>query len=284
MSRRRREERKVVGPGVILGGAAIAGVILGVALQQSGASLPDALSFATPADQPNLDLHYVPPAIAPLEDTQLPALEGLPAYPGSRPAPLASDVRTQAMPTAIAWFSTPDSVDDVLDWYENTLNEGGIAAFAHRFGPSTGYVAYHRRATDAMHVVAVMRQGSETLVFPALTQAGNLAQARAEVPAGIPHPGAALHTSVVDVIDGGVKMTTVTGIVELASLAELVAFYQRELAARGWQVDLVAQGIAGQARIEARRAGARFEVMLNNLAAGNEVSAVQIVAMQSTQN
>jgi hypothetical protein len=141
-----------------------------------------------------------PPRTARREDFMQPdplALQGIPPYPGARPRRLSSSTAVQGEPMASAWFSTEDSVDTVLEFYASAFRPLRAIQVSHRYHPNAGYVGFYEEPeadsgveflSGRVHLVSVVRSGSQTHVFLSNTKPESFLNAVAPHIADIPLP------------------------------------------------------------------------------------------------
>lgn len=98
-----------------------------------------------------------------------------PPYPrAGRPEVLAADYQGPRAPMAVAWLSTLDSPDQVLEHYRQVLEEKGLPALGLRYNAHAGFVGYWSPDSEEVYLVSVLAQGGETLVFVSAGQPGPL--------------------------------------------------------------------------------------------------------------
>ena len=252
-----KKERPALRVIVILGSVAILGLFLGWMLERM---FYGAIVHEDEAELPVLDTLAAAPSNAsgPTEweiDTIRRAVEGLPRYPGAVPQALAADYLGANAPIAVAWFTTKDSPDRVLEYYRDAFVDAGIPSNHARASENGGYVGYMVPTTGFMRVITALAQGGQTVVFasngnviPALERSG-------EVPADLPHPPAATDTLVMNLNQEQFGDVSVVATVEGADLEEWVKFYSDGFAERGWKIERVLRPNAREAHLEAVREG-----------------------------
>jgi len=184
----------------------------------------------------------------------LAAVEGLPQYPGAFVRPISSGAQLN-----VAWFATKDSVDQVLSFYEKEFTAKGLIPVSYQFSPVSGYAGYLDFGDHRMHLVSVLRQGDETLVFPSTSYPKKMLEGGASPPAGVPNIAGAEGAVSFDLGGGGsrqVWLATYPG----QSLDEVAAAWSRGLAGNGWDVKRADEG--GEARLEADRAEGSLQVAI----------------------
>ncbi len=241
-------------PGVsvakLLGGAAFLGVIAGVALSMRQQSAIDR----------DLERMYeqgedlVPPQVAaqnmPLADFMRPdpeALRAIPPYPGANPRRLSSPPTFQNQKFSAAWFSTDDSVDEVVAFYENAFKGLPTPVVSHRFSENVGYAGFYEMPNldagnvDVMagkvHLISAVHSGSQTLVFISNSEPHMFLEGAATLRGDIDLPPNALRPQVVAVGEGPVKKKTIFSVVPASSLEEVALHFEGAFAKGGWKLE-----------------------------------------------
>jgi hypothetical protein len=142
-------------------------------------------------------------------------------------------------------------VDQVLSFYERTLAEEGLLPVSYQYSPNAGYVGYLELSTQRMHVVAVIRQRDETLVFPSSSDPEAMLNAAAEPPPVGAFTGAEGSVAM-DV--GGQKMWVAS--FPNRTLEDVSREWREGLVGRGWKLSDAVPGAAGEVRFDAVREGA----------------------------
>jgi hypothetical protein len=253
-------------PWVVLGCAALAGSVGGVALERFRSPKEQEL---TPPKNETLDRVAPPsplmrPSGAPLASAG--ALAGLPPYPGARPQDLAREIQIQGMPLHIAWFSTADPPEAVIHYYEEKFDQDGKLRVSHLYNAKAGYVGYLERPAEKMHLISVLREGDETLVFPSSSEMQGLFTRSQKVPASLPEPAGARDSVVLSMKDNGVLQDSVYVTVPEQSLQQVMEFYRKGFEEKGWSV-LTAVESSEAIRLEAKQNGATATVLLRKLKA-----------------
>ncbi len=243
----------------VIAGAAVVGASLGVVLERS-------------RPEPEMEL---PEALAPMPKMAAPAsaeepppveaLKGLPPYPGARPRSLANGLTVQGVPMHVAWFSTKDTPEQVLSFYEEKLAAAGLPLVSRRYSAAAGYVGYMEIPSDRLHLISVLRQGDETLVFPSSSQVRRMMESKESLP--IPSPPNVEGRLVFGFDEGGQKQRSMVATVKKGTVGEVVEFYKQGLVREGWRLsdDRVS---ADQVRIEATKGGASASVVIRRAAGG----------------
>lgn len=188
-----------------LGLAAIVGVVAGAVLATSQRPPED---FDAQAEA--LAAKVVPngaPAVMPAQpkadfkDMMAPdprSLRGIPAYPGVDPRRIVGSRPGADQTMAISWFTTGDTVEDVLGFYERAFADADLLYTSHRYNDRRGYVSWfeHDYADDqqpvfgkgVMHMVSVSREGEQTTVMVSATEPQKILENLSPLPAGVRIP------------------------------------------------------------------------------------------------
>lgn len=161
----------------LLTAAAVLGTAIGVGLswrqqQQFEQALAELEHNAETLDFPI----GVPPMTKVNASAQRPdpkLLRDIPPFPNAVPKDLFRGEMIQGAPMSVAWFQTNESVDTVLDYYDEYYKLAGQAHKTHKYGPNSGYVAWFEETLDldagvgegVMHMVSAVRQNSMTVVL-----------------------------------------------------------------------------------------------------------------------
>lgn len=166
--------------GKLLGVAAGVGAVIGVLM-----SLRQQRQLENQLDELYLNgdqtAGFQPPHEKPREDymrADALALQGIPPYPGARPRRLSSNTDVQGEPMSSAWFSTEDSVQDVISFYQKAFENLNSIKVSHYFSPRAGYAGFFEllpAVPDSgesldffdgrVHLVTAVKSGSQTMVF-----------------------------------------------------------------------------------------------------------------------
>jgi hypothetical protein len=190
------------------------------------------------------------------------ATSGLPPYGAAAPRALAADYLDSNSRIAAAWFLTTDPPEQVLAFYRQALLDAGLPPVEHRYEANAGYVGYLDPATREVHVVSVLAQGGETVVFISSGQVEPFLQGRGEVPEELPLPEGARAPVVLTFRQEGRVQHSVTAEAPEAGVAELAAFFREAFAARGWVLEGEAEQEGGGARLQVSRGLARASVLV----------------------
>ncbi|MFY1831595.1 hypothetical protein ACN47A_37120 [Myxococcus fulvus] len=208
-------------------------------------SPPPSLDDAPPAKAPGR---------SPQEEAALKrALVHFPAYPrASRAELLAVDYLGPDVPIAVAWFTTQDTPEQVLEHYRKVLLDNGLPVLGERHGVNGGWVGYWSPATEEMRLVSVLAQGGETLGFVSAGQVAPLLKRASKVPAWMPLPPELSAPVTLSFDMEGAAHHVVSGRLPGDSPAVVGETYRALLKEKGWELGAVEPMDAG---------GVGFEVM-----------------------
>jgi hypothetical protein len=200
------------------------------------------------------------------------ALSHFPPYPrGSRPEVLAADYLGSDVPIAVAWFSTEDTPDQVLAHYNSTLLDAGLPTVGERYSEHAGYVGYWSPASEEVHLVSVLAQGGETLVFVSSGRMARMLEGPPKVPEWIPLPLDAEDAAALTFkLEGGTQYTVSARVPE-GTVPEVTEFFSKALIERGWRVQQVRPADESGVQLEVRRGEVRGMVMLRRQPPAPEV-------------
>lgn len=246
--------------------AAVLSTVTGVSLslyRQHKEELEVQRVRALPDKIPGLrHMQPLPQQAGPILEVDPEALEGIPPYPGAYPRDIARGVKGQGAEMKIAWFSTEDSVDEVMDFYARKFEEEKRPWVSHRFHAKHGYVAWMEMPSEKTHTVTVTRSGSQTLVFPSTGYPRKLLEQPPSQPQSLPQfPG----------IDGGVMFSfdeaqnprlTWFATIPGKRLSEVRDFYTRGMTEKGWTIEEINEEAQGQVRIQAKGPDRNCSVLL----------------------
>lgn len=256
------EPRPAVRAAALLFSMAVAGALIGFGWERlSYEATPDPVEAMPPEEMNTLRQRG---ERTPQEEAALQrALENFPPYPrGSRPEVLASDYLGPEAPIAVAWFSTQDTPDQVLQHYSGTLLDAGLPTVGKRYSEHAGYVGYWSPSTEEMHLVSALAQGGETLVFVSSGRVGPLMEGPTKVPEWIPLPPDTQDPTALTFQMEGATQYTVSGQVPEDTVLEVAEHFRKSFGERGWSVDVVRPPDDGAAELEVRRGSVRGMVML----------------------
>jgi hypothetical protein len=268
--------------GWILAGAAVLGIVAGVGLSLK--RLEETEDSMVELEQQAIDLTPLGTEMEPRSKTNPmapdpAALFGIPPYPNAAPRKLASSPKGQGVPMAINWFTTRDSVENVLAYYDEFFTLLKLLHSKHLYGPNSGYVGWleHDQNPDAgsgegvMHMVSAIRQGNETLVLLSATDPLRMLSAAApELPPGVVLPPDAKTPRVFDLGEGRMSRLSIHTSVLHGDLAETLAFYDRHFQQGEWTV--IERSTADtRATLSARRKSVVQSIVLTRTGAGVQV-------------
>ncbi|RMG19752.1 MAG: hypothetical protein D6729_04485 [Deltaproteobacteria bacterium] len=243
---------------VVLVAAGVVGIALGALLGSTDTEVGGLEVDTGALLRPVAQTEAPPPEPAPP-----PALDGLPVYPGAKPNALGDSVAAGGVPLSVAWFETPDPIEDVMAWYEKKLSENDYLVVGHAFSGASGYVGYRESENGVMHVVTMIRQGEGTMVIPSKARTGDLLQVEQRLPEWLPAPEGAQGAMIVEVGESGSQQESVSAFVEGGDILELIDFYRKALGARGWQVERSRRESPLAGRVDASRPGQRLSLFLS---------------------
>ncbi len=205
------------------------------------------------------------------------SLSGIPPYPGVYPRRLIDQASLQETPVAISWFSTTDSPNTVLEFYEKAFRAEGRRPFSHRRGPDMGYVAWLDAHTDAgpaagvLHMVSAMKQFSQTMVLISASRPDLAMNAAPRIPEGLELPPASSEPQVVSIGESLVAGQIVYARAMNLAPEQVVQFFKAQFEKKGFVVSDETQAPT-QAGITGTRAG--ISVVVGVRAEGNHSSIV----------
>jgi hypothetical protein len=237
----------------VLVGAGLVGVLTGAVISTVQQRKIDAELERVYDEGQTLVPSTIPPATT-VEDYMRPdpeSLRGIPPYPGANPRRMGSMPAYQGQEFASAWFSTRDSVEDVVSFYEKAFEDLPTPVVSHRFSPNGGYVAFYEMpnldaglpdggSVDVMsgkvHLVTAVHSGSQTLVFVSNSQPMAYLNNAATLRGGVQLPENALRPQVISVGEGPVKKKTVFSVVPATTLEDVRVHFEQSYAVSGWKV------------------------------------------------
>ncbi|MBL9037356.1 MAG: hypothetical protein JNG84_02470 [Archangium sp.] len=200
-------------------------------------------------------------------------LEGMPIYPNGAPRKLLSQSPVQTLPMKVSWFSTADSFETVMSFYEDTFKRAGVATIAHRYSPRLGYVAWRQavvqldggRAPDVMHMVSVVHEREQTLVFLSISRPEMMLQAASPGPDGFIAPPDSSRPQVLS-LGESVDHVLTHVVVRKRTVTEVRDFYRAALAQSGWQVEALPDETGAGTSLSARRGHRHQRIALSERA------------------
>lgn len=238
----RRAGVSVVG---VLGGAAVLGLAGGALLARRGATPEEALETADRL----VDQAMPSTAMGQTIDITLPdpiSLRGIPPYPGADPRRISGSNPHATGLSAISWFSTQDSVDKVLSFYDEVYTRANLLHVSYRYNERRGYVSWFERHVGAdggssltdglLHMVSASNEGSQTMVFISATEPYKLLEAVSPLPSGVKLPEGAGRPQVMHLGEMGEDRFTVYASYQRAR-DEVAQDLEALLKEGGWSVD-----------------------------------------------
>lgn len=189
------------------------------------------------------------------------ATEDLPPYHDAVPRALGADYLGPESPIAVAWFSTRDTPAQVLGFYRESILAAGLPVMQHDYNGSAGYVGHVDPASHQAHLVSVVAQGAETLVFVSSGQLDAVLEGQPPVPGVLPMPVGAASPVVFTFRDEGRVRYSVQAEVPRARAGELAASYRQMLATQGWTLEAV-EPSAGVTHLLASRGDSRVSALV----------------------
>jgi hypothetical protein len=244
----------------------LVGGIIGFGWEQTVYEVPEApgleaLRSPEDAPEPAVSVRRSPEEEAVLKR----ALSRFPPYPrGGRPEVLAADYLGPKAPIAVAWLTTRDSPDQVLEYYRQVLKEKGLPAIGQRYNPRAGFVGYWSPESQEVFLVSVIAQGGETLVFVSAAQVAALVQGPAFVPQWLPLPPQLEQRMALSLSLEGATQHTASGLISTSSLREGADTYRALLAEQGWSVEAERQPEVNEVELEIRREGTQGTAVLKH--------------------
>jgi len=266
---------------LLLGGTVVSGLLTGHLLSRLS-SLPDEaalLDLAEAQASRSTPLGRAAPKHLDLTSPDPVSLAGIPPYPNASPRSLAQLTRVVGVPLSASWFSTDDSVERVMAFYEDQFRAEEHAT-SHRDGQGIGYVAYRADrdfedggVDSVLRMVTVVPQGRSTLVLVSNSQPQRLLGASPEVPPEVALPPGAVDPHVVESssLEGGGVTVSASMNAELSAVSSSM---RERLTAQGWSVD--SRPGEPSNSLVATRFGARQLVWLEQRAGASTTIVVQL--------
>jgi hypothetical protein len=242
--------------GALLFAMAVIGSVGGVVWERSTAPIDEVALAAPPdaevVDTPARKLKRSQEDIAVVRRATM----GLPPYKGAVPEALAADYLGEKTPIAVAWFTTQDRPAQVLGFYAKAFAEKNLPVLKHDYSAFAGYVGYVDPKTDEVHLISVIAQGGETMVFPSSGRMSDFGKGDSKVPDFVPHPADAQGTTVMKFRSEGAMQLSVSASVPDGSVDGVADFYEKGFVAKGWKVERVTRPKLNEVRVELRKGGA----------------------------
>lgn len=164
------------------------------------------------------------------------SLEGVPPYPQAAPRKLTSQSVVSGMPMNVAWFSTHDSAQQVLAFYEKAFVADDRAVVSHRYSDAIGYVGWVEATHESLHMVSVVRQGDETVVLISRTDPQQFFDKPRQLPNGVLLPPGAEPPQIIELSELSLDRRTIYARAPNLEPAAAKAFFVRELPKLNWSV------------------------------------------------
>jgi len=184
------------------------------------------------------------------------SLSGIPPYPGVYPRRLGRG--TAGGPMSIAWFSTQDSTEAVLRYYEKAFRADGRHPVSHRRGPDMGYVAWLDRHNDGglangvLHMISVMKQYDQTIVLVSASRPDMLMNSMTQVPGGFSLPPNSSEPQVIEMGESAIASQVVYARANDQTPGDVVKFFAQQFKDRGFEVT-VEKEVDGQAGVSGKK-------------------------------
>lgn len=190
------------------------------------------------------------------------SVDGIPAYPSAKASDLLAQPPGHGSELQAAWFVTPDPPDVVLGFYEGRFSDMQVPWITHRYSQHAGYVGFLEYKTGRLHLVSVMRQGDQTVVFPSTSYPARLLNATVQDLPDVPRHPRTRKSMVFDFDEKVLAKSSWFGLLERETVAEAVAWYRTALAEKGWTVGQAVVLPSGEGKLEASRTGAKASFTL----------------------
>jgi hypothetical protein len=260
--------------GALLFSVVVAGGLIGFTWEQAAyEATPEVPEFALPLGPEQVAPPPPGPSRSPEEQAVLQrALSHFPPYPrGSRPEVLAADYLGPSAPIAVAWLSTSDPADKVLEHYRQVLEAQGLPPLGLRYNANAGFVGYWEPGTDEVYLVSVLAQQGETLVFVSAGQVGSLLEGTGNVPEWVPLPPRIEQRAGLSLSLEGATQYTVSAVLPGGPLEEAVEAYRSLAAGQGWSVRPSASSVGEGRELELRRGSIQGTASLRRGAEAPEI-------------
>ena len=192
------------------------------------------------------------------------AVKYLPEYPKAVVTDLAETTSAQGVPMKAGMFMTTDKLETVLEWYRFELEKAGWLTVSQHWGDGAAYIGFFG-PDQHMHTVAVMRSGSQTLVFLANSdpEAFLRASSTAQRPEALPLVPNVSGELSFNFGDPGMSRQTYVATAKAMTLVQVRDFYRDELSARGWKIEETREDVPGRVRLQARRGAEDLSLTLS---------------------
>jgi hypothetical protein len=201
------------------------------------------------------------------------SLTYFPPYPNAgRPEALAADYLGPDVPIAVAFFTTKDSSDQVIQHYRKVILDQGLPVIGARFSENSGYVGYWEPETEEVRLVSTLHQGGETMAFVSAGRMGNLLQRRSiQIPEWAPVPPDLREAATLTLNMEGLQNTTVTGRMAAQSVEQAEQAYRSTLRLQGWTAEAGSSSGFQQREFVVSNTGMRGQVILKQATGSAEV-------------
>jgi hypothetical protein len=171
------------------------------------------------------------------------ALSHFPPYPrASRPEVLAVDYLGPQAPISVAWLTTKDTPDQVLEHYRQLLEEKELPVVGVRYSEHAGFVGYLDTESTDVYLVSVLAQGGETLMFVSAGSLVSLLEGGGRAPEWLPLPPQLEQQASLSFTLEGATQHTLSGVVPVRLLEEVADTYRTLLSSQGWSIGAVHLG------------------------------------------
>ncbi|HYH99763.1 hypothetical protein [Hyalangium sp.] len=244
---------------------AVVGILLGAGWESIAASeeeVPEGVWEAQPLPAlPESPLWYGGPSEGQRQVVAR-ATAQLPPYPDAVAQALAADYLDPGSRIAVAWFVTRDPPERVLRFYREALLDEGLPVMEHRYHLNAGYVGHVDPASREAHIVSVLAQGGETVVFVSSGQVDSFLEGSSPLPEGLPMPEGAETPVVLAFRQEGRVRYSVQAAVPHARAAELAAFYRETFSTQGWKLEDTVEREAGETHLLASQGDSRISALV----------------------
>ncbi|MBZ4331969.1 hypothetical protein [Corallococcus sp. AS-1-12] len=249
----------------VLVSVAVAGILIGMGWEEAryGGARTELERAEAAADELDQAARPTPSRSKRDEAILARTLTYFPPYPnGGRPEALAADYLGPDTPIAVAWFSTRDSSDQVLQHYRQFLLDEGLPVVGVRFNDNAGYVGYWVPKDDEVRLMSTLHQGGETVVFVSSARMRNYLERAGRVPAGVPVPRNLQDIASLSLRMEGATNITVSGRVPDTALPDVEQAYRAQLRDQGWSVSEARQEGFQETELTLTRPGLRGQATL----------------------
>jgi len=241
----------------------LGGVLLLVATAATLREPPEAPPEAPPSTPAPRPLITAPAHPKPMTSR----FEGLfPPYPRAKAIPMGR-MEANGNPLEMAYFETPDSAGDVLEFYAREFRKRGHRIDTKSDGEGGGAISYYdakRGALVAVTTVGVPGPEPRTQVFPSIVEAPEGIHLQAQAPEFLPRPPGAQTMLRVDERnpDTTAASTTVTEVAQ--GTPDVVAsFYRKKLEALGYASVETPPSAHGVELLDYQKPGERLSLSLS---------------------